>query len=80
MFNLFTVLAGNPDSTTNAFYAQISHTIGDIGIGLSVIFDRVITNEGYGYNPTPGIFTCRVPGVHVFFLNVMTHDDKYVEV
>ena len=80
MYNLFTALEGSPYSPATAFYAQLSHTIGDIGIGLSVIFDRVITNEGSGYNPTTGVFTCRVLGVYVFFLNVMTHNGKYVEV
>ena len=80
MYNLFTAVEGSLYSPATAFYAQLSHNIGEIGIGLRVIFDRVITNEGSGYNQTTGVFTCRVPGVYVFFLNVMTHNGKYVEV
>ena len=54
--------------------------MGNIKRHQSVIFDNVITNEGSGYNNATGVFTCEEPGVYVFFLNVMTLYNKYVEV
>ena len=54
--------------------------MGNIKRHQSVIFDNVITNEGSGYNNATGNFTCAEPGIYVFFLNVMTLYNKYVEV
>ena len=54
--------------------------MGNISAHQNIIFDKVHTNEGASYNSNSGIFTCVTPGVYVFFLNVMTHYNKIVEV
>ena len=53
--------------------------MGNLHNGQSVILDEIVTNEGGNYNNKTGVFTCKIPGVYVFFLNIMTHNDKYVE-
>ena len=62
-----------------AFGARISANIDtgpregvSLGHHQTVVFDQAVTNVGNAYNPTNGIFTAPVPGVYVFYLNLMT--------
>ncbi|CAC5410289.1 C1QL [Mytilus coruscus] len=57
-----------PDSksTVIAFYAFMSKSITNPGIGRRLIFDVVKTNQGSGYNSHTGVFTCPKAGIYVF--------------
>ena len=45
-----------------------------LGSHQTVVFDQAVTNVGKAYNPANGTFTAPVPGVYVFFLNIMSPD------
>lgn len=44
-----------------------------------MIFDRVITNEGASYNGITGLFTCKVPGLYVFYVHTLANPGKHVD-
>lgn len=54
-----------------AFSARCTANTVNIGDNGPVIFDAVVTNVGNGYDPRTGVFTVPVPGVYLFFLNLM---------
>ena len=39
----------------------------------TLVFPKVITNVGNGYNPSDGIFTAPIVGLYVFFVNVQSY-------
>ncbi|XP_060553897.1 complement C1q tumor necrosis factor-related protein 1-like [Ruditapes philippinarum] len=49
-----------------AFSVYLNHDIDHMGIGHHIVFNKVITNEGAGYNVYTGIFTVPVTGLYLF--------------
>ena len=49
-----------------AFSACLGSTTEELPIGSTVVFDLVIYQEGNGYNPKDGVFTCPETGVYMF--------------
>ncbi|XP_052259544.1 complement C1q-like protein 4 isoform X2 [Dreissena polymorpha] len=57
-----------------AFTAYLDHTVQHLGIGQTIIFNRIHLNMGNAYNQFTGIFTCPVDGMYVFsFFICNTH-------
>ncbi|NXO07672.1 C1QA protein, partial [Oriolus oriolus] len=43
--------------------------------GMTVVFDRIITNQENSYSPQTGKFTCSVPGLYYFAYQVVSSGD-----
>ncbi|XP_053408209.1 otolin-1-like [Mercenaria mercenaria] len=48
-----------------AFTAFLDHD-GDYGAGQTITFNKIITNDGNGYNTHTGVFTCPEEGMYLF--------------
>ncbi|XP_045206986.2 EMILIN-1-like [Mercenaria mercenaria] len=55
-----------------AFSAYLSHTNSHTVIGKAIRFDKVLLNDGSGYNNYTGAFTAPVTGVYLFTFNFDT--------
>ena len=42
------------------------------GVGQTVIYDQVLTNEGNGYDDRTGVFTCPLAGTYIFVVDVLS--------
>ena len=61
------------------FTAILTHDVSNLGDNQVIIFDRVQTNVGNDYNPRTGVFTCRVPGLYVFYVHTLAEPGKHLE-
>ena len=43
-----------------------------LGVGQTVIYDEVLTNEGNGYDDRTGVFTCPLAGTYMFVVDVLS--------
>nr|XP_034328987.1 complement C1q subcomponent subunit B-like [Crassostrea gigas] len=63
-----------------AFHAQLTHTIGNLGIHQTIRFNSVLLNEGNGYSTRSGVFVAPISGLYVFAWTISdeeTHCMKY---
>ncbi|XP_060557880.1 complement C1q tumor necrosis factor-related protein 4-like [Ruditapes philippinarum] len=58
-----------------AFSAGLTHDQ-NILHAENVVFDKVFTNIGNGYDATTGIFTCPMAGTYTFQFHTLAHQDK----
>ena len=68
----------NDLETSVGFTAYIDHTIQHLGLDQTLIFNRVLFNDGSAYNNSSGIFTCPVNGVYLFFFEVGSGAQKQI--
>ncbi|KAL4224119.1 hypothetical protein ACF0H5_017572 [Mactra antiquata] len=50
-----------------AFTAMLDHNVEHSGIDQTVIFNKVLLNDGNGYNNHTGVFTAQIDGVYMFY-------------
>ncbi|XP_069139258.1 uncharacterized protein [Argopecten irradians] len=62
-----------------AFHANLGQTIASVTINQELAFGNVITNNGNGYSPHTGTFTCQQAGTYVFSWNIMTSRNYIIE-
>lgn len=43
-----------------------------LGVGQTVIYDEILTNEGDGYDDRTGVFTCPVAGTYIFVVDALS--------
>ena len=54
---------------TVAFSANVMAKPLELGAGQTVIYDKVLTNDGNGYDDRTGVFTCPVAGTYMFVVD-----------
>ena len=59
------------DSSTVAFTAS-SDNLHDSVTDQIIVFSNIITNIGNDYDSSTGVFRCRVSGVYLFFVYLLT--------
>ena len=52
------------------FSAYLDHSVSNLGINQTIIFNTNLFNDAGAYNNTTGIYTCPVSGVYLFFFAV----------
>lgn len=52
------------------FTAYLDHVTTHIGIGQTIVFNKVITNDGNAYNKHISVFTAPVTGTHFFTFTI----------
>ena len=73
---------GADDDTVIAFTAVVTPAdLTNLGAGQTIIYDKVITNVGNGYDNRTGIFTSPKKGVYVFEMALMVTPgmEQYLE-
>ena len=48
-----------------AFSAYLDHTLSNLQKNQVIVFNRILLNEGEGYDTTSGVFTCPRTGVYL---------------
>ena len=61
-----TQLADKMEKRKVAFSAKLGSETEPLPVGSTVVFDSVIYQDGNGYNPGNGVFTCPETGVYMF--------------
>ncbi|KAH9504537.1 Complement C1q tumor necrosis factor- protein 2 [Bulinus truncatus] len=65
------IISGHTGAVSVGFSA-ISNNGNVLTQGQNVIFEKVLTNIGGGYDPATGIFTCPVQGLYVFNVGILS--------
>ncbi|XP_063446080.1 heavy metal-binding protein HIP-like [Mytilus trossulus] len=67
------------NSVDISFSAKLGTSIADISPWNTVVFDKVITNNGNCYNTVNGIFTAPIAGTYYFSSTILTKKNSTVQ-
>ncbi|KAL3861574.1 hypothetical protein ACJMK2_007600 [Sinanodonta woodiana] len=62
-----------------AFSAYVKNDISNLGANHIIHFDTVIHNEGRGFDPLLGIFTCPVSGTYYFQTTILSKEEDFID-
>ena len=73
-----TTLLENTQQTTVSFSAR-AFKIDNLKPWATVIFPDVANNRGAAYNNSSGFFVAALSGTYVFFCNILSQEQSYIE-
>ncbi|KAK3581333.1 hypothetical protein CHS0354_016176 [Potamilus streckersoni] len=62
-----------------AFSAYVKNNIANLGANHIIHFDTVIHNEGRGFDPLLGLFTCPISGTYYFQATILSKDEDFID-
>ena len=62
------------------FTASNTKTLFNLPAGRKLAFDKAITNKGFAYNVTSGVFVAPFDGVFAFSWTIVVHRGNYINV
>ena len=61
------------------FSAVISSHLKNLSHDQPIVFDTVMSNFGQAYNGNSGVFHIPVSGTYMFFVNILSERDNFIE-
>ncbi|KAJ8298948.1 hypothetical protein KUTeg_023008 [Tegillarca granosa] len=62
-----------------AFDARLSHGIASLGDQQTIVYDKIVTNIGNGYDSRNSYFSAPVNGVYMIAVSGMAEHNEYIE-
>lgn len=62
-----------------SFSVNVKSEILTLGVGQTVKYDAVLTNDGNGYDNRTGVFVCPVAGTYMFVVDSLSHPRIWLE-
>ena len=56
-----------------AFTVYLDRTVAQLGLGQRIPFNKVLLNDGNGFNAQRGVFVCPRTGVYLFIFNINSY-------
>ncbi|KAL3861577.1 hypothetical protein ACJMK2_007603 [Sinanodonta woodiana] len=71
--------SATPNTDRVAFSAYVNNGISNLGANHIIHFDTIIHNEGSGFDPLLGIFTCPVSGTYYFQTTILSMKEDFID-
>ncbi|XP_052773537.1 complement C1q tumor necrosis factor-related protein 4-like [Mya arenaria] len=62
-----------------AFSAKLTANLTHMAANQTIVFDKVVTNFGSGYDPSTGHFRAAATGVYLLYTNILSEADNFIE-
>ena len=61
------------------FSARVSRHMTNLAADQPIVFGKTLTNIGHYYNNTTGVFYTPVSGTYMFFVNILSEANSFIE-